>query len=299
VNGNLKSVRGYATRVMTRFSLRFIRHFESKDDAAQWLLYVAPHAPHQPWIPEKRYADAPVPPVGRGIQPCSSGTGPTTSVFQPDPLLTRRPEGERNQLRTLMSVDDMCRPDLSDAAQARRAQEHPRVLPLRQRLPLGRSSPRRRPEHRRAEAASVHPVRSNSLLRPLAGASAFRGRDPRLTGNRGHRADSLEAAGHPPGSREASARRPLAPRPERPRPDPLEYWLGHASPWIPTWASIRTPEYQYVEYYAEDKKTVVFREYYDLVEDPWQLENLLADGNPANDPDVPALSAPARRRPGV
>jgi Ca2+-binding RTX toxin-like protein len=36
--------------------------------------------------------------------------------------------------------------------------------------------------------------------------------------------------------------------------------------------------------------TPTFREYYDLVSDPWQLQNLLADGDPANDPNVVALS---------
>jgi hypothetical protein len=47
----------------------------------------------------------------------------------------------------------------------------------------------------------------------------------------------------------------------------LEYWQGHASPWIQTWASIRTRQYQYVEYYGDDEATKIFREYYDLVAD--------------------------------
>jgi arylsulfatase A-like enzyme len=48
---------------------------------------------------------------------------------------------------------------------------------------------------------------------------------------------------------------------------------------------------QYVEYYADDGTTVVFREYYDLRADPWQLVNLLRDGDRSNNPDVPALHA--------
>jgi hypothetical protein len=35
---------------------------------------------------------------------------------------------------------------------------------------------------------------------------------------------------------------------------------------------------------------VTFREYYDLRADPFQLVNVLADGDPANDPDVDQLS---------
>ena len=33
----------------------------------------------------------------------------------------------------------------------------------------------------------------------------------------------------------------------------------------------------------------MFREYYDLVHDRWQLVNLLHDGDPGNDPDVGPL----------
>ena len=49
----------------------------------------------------------------------------------------------------------------------------------------------------------------------------------------------------------------------------------------------------YVEYYdtSRDRVTPMYREYYDMVNDPYQLENLLGDGTPANDPDVATLSA--------
>jgi hypothetical protein len=56
------------------------------------------------------------------------------------------------------------------------------------------------------------------------------------------------------------------------------------------WRSIRTKAYQYIETY-DKSGNVTFREYYDLVKDLWQNQNLLADGNSANDPDVAALSA--------
>jgi arylsulfatase A-like enzyme len=64
---------------------------------------------------------------------------------------------------------------------------------------------------------------------------------------------------------------------------------GHRS--IPTWASLRTGDWQYIEYYEDDNQTVQFREYYELRADPWEISNLLADTDPANDPDVAALSA--------
>jgi arylsulfatase A-like enzyme len=55
------------------------------------------------------------------------------------------------------------------------------------------------------------------------------------------------------------------------------------------WASIRTRRYQYTEYYAEDGTTIIFREYYRLKRDPWQLRNVLRDGRPGNNPSVAKL----------
>ncbi len=63
---------------------------------------------------------------------------------------------------------------------------------------------------------------------------------------------------------------------------------------IPTWASLRTAQWQYIEYYAADNTTVQWREYYDLTADPWQLDNLLVT-DPARAPDTDALSAELRR----
>jgi arylsulfatase A-like enzyme len=50
-----------------------------------------------------------------------------------------------------------------------------------------------------------------------------------------------------------------------------EYWHeGKGKP--PTWASIRTNTGLYMEDY--ESGLVTFTEFYDLVQDPWQLENL-------------------------
>ncbi len=80
------------------------------------------------------------------------------------------------------------------------------------------------------------------------------------------------------------------------RPSPSGY---EAHRGIPTWASLRTPAWQYIEYYEDDNRTVRFREYYDTERDPMQLENLLADPDPVDPavapPDVGALSARLQR----
>jgi Sulfatase len=59
------------------------------------------------------------------------------------------------------------------------------------------------------------------------------------------------------------------------------------------WRSIRTKAYQYIETY-DKSGNVAFREYRPR-KDPWQNQNLLADGNSANDPDVAALRAKIAR----
>jgi hypothetical protein len=77
----------------------------------------------------------------------------------------------------------------------------------------------------------------------------------------------------------------------------VEYWRSPDAPGVPTWASTLRSGSQYVEWYNDDG-SVSFREYYDLADDPWQLDNVLADGLPGNDPPVASLSnelAAARR----
>jgi N-acetylglucosamine-6-sulfatase len=68
----------------------------------------------------------------------------------------------------------------------------------------------------------------------------------------------------------------------------LEYWVDVGR--TPEWAATQTAAYQYIEYYEEDGSTVAFREYYDLLGDPWELRNLLADRGRRNDPNVDYLS---------
>lgn len=72
----------------------------------------------------------------------------------------------------------------------------------------------------------------------------------------------------------------------------FEYWKDPDNGvGIPTWASTYVPDrYLYTELYT-DGGAVFDREYYNLARDPWQLTNLLRDGDPRNDPAVAPLSA--------
>jgi hypothetical protein len=69
-----------------------------------------------------------------------------------------------------------------------------------------------------------------------------------------------------------------------------EYFKDTANAKVPTWKMIRTATVKYIQTYA-DNGTVSFREYYNLVSDPTEDTNLLADGNAANDPPAAELAA--------
>ncbi len=137
---------------------------------------------------------------------------------------------------------------------------------------------------RRFEARPVHGISPDSVVPSLAWARPAGSLDGRVTGTVDIAPTVLNAAR-------------VAPDPAQPPLDGhsllsderrvrivLEHWRGNR---VPSWASLRTRRLQYVEYYRDGR--TVFREYYDLVRDPWQLRNLLHDGNPAG-PDVAALS---------
>jgi arylsulfatase A-like enzyme len=73
-----------------------------------------------------------------------------------------------------------------------------------------------------------------------------------------------------------------------------EHW-GNPHKDLSDWASIRTRDYQYTEYYTrlpgEDSDTISFREYYDLKEDPYELVNLYANHDQQDDPNPVPLGA--------
>lgn len=290
LNGRLVTRRGYQTRIVRRLAVRFLRRFE-RDDQAPWLLYVAPWAAHAPWIAERRYAHAPV-----------GAWAGNPAVFERD--RSDKPPAVRSvfftiagarlvragQLRALMSVDDLVKGLFAELG---RLGERRNTLAIytsdngymwtehhvggdwttagEKRLPYDQSVKvpflLRWPGHVRAGATSR-----------------------RMTGTVDIAPTVLEAAGIPPDPAKPplDGRSLLSPNPRR--RILLEYWREGPRRW-PTWASVRTRSYQYTEYYANDAVTRVFREYYRLRRDPWQLRNLLHDGDPRNNPNVRALAA--------
>ena len=289
VNGTVRTVNGYSTTLVGRFARSFLRRFE-RSDAAPWLLYVAPRAPHYPWVPAARYRSRSVGawPGNPAVFELDRSDKPPYVRSSASSLAEGR-SARRGQLRALMSVDDM----LGRVVRTlRRLGEARRTLAIftsdngflwgEHGLDHGA-----RPGQKRVPYTPS--IQVPFFLR-WPGHVAAGSRDGRITGTVDIAPTVLDAAG-------------VAPDPTKPPLDGrsllsgegrtrivLEYWRGS---WIPTWASLRTRRYQYVEYYRDGKP--FFREYYDVVRDPWQLRNLLRDGNTANDPAVAPLSRQLRR----
>jgi arylsulfatase A-like enzyme len=291
VNGNVSSVEGYSTTLIKRYSLRFLRRFEA-DDPAPWFLYVAPEAPHHPWIPEPRYAGVDLPPWRGNPAVFERDRSDKPPFFQDiDFSIAEGRRVRRHQIRTLMSVDDMVG-DIFSTLGSLGEREKTLAFFLSDNGYLWADhhlggDRRTAGQKRLPYTPSVRVPFFARWPRKLAAGT----QDARLTGTPDIAPTVLAAAGVPPDPSKTRLDGRSLLEPDTRDRILFEYWNGHDSTWIPTWASLRTRQYQYIEYYSDDDQTRTFSEYYDLVHDPWQLTNLLDDGDPDNDPRTGGLSA--------
>jgi arylsulfatase A-like enzyme len=284
VNGEVRTVQRYSTDFIADRAVRFLRRFDASDEAP-WFLYVAPYAPHGPFTPEPAYEDAPV-----------GGWAGNPAVREVDrsdkpPYVRRNHAGlaegrriRRGQLRTLMSVDDLVETIFATLSQLGERRRTLAVFVSDNGYLWG--------EHGRT-AKNVPYTQSIKIpfMMRWPGHVPAGAVDGRIVGNVDVAATILDATEvpPPPGAPPLDGRSLLDASWARGRI--LTESGGGPGRGPPQCASLRAGRYQYVEYYAEDGTTVVFREYYDLRADSWQLVNLLRDGDPSNNPDVPQLHA--------
>jgi arylsulfatase A-like enzyme len=286
VNGTGQRV-PYSTDFISERAVRFLQDSEAQD-RRPWFLYAGTQAPHLVAQPEAGYAQAPVPPWAGDpavFETDRTDKPPWVGAYNPaygdtfaDNLGIRQ-----QQLRTLMSVDDLIGTTFDTLTALGEEKDTLAIFLSDNGYMWGDHS--LGSEKRFPYTPSVQ----IPLLMRWPGHVAPGATDPRLVANVDVVPTALGAAGL-----SADPAFPLDGRsllaPQARERLLLEYWRSpDGGP--PGWASIRTTTYQYIEWYSDQGGALAFQEYYDLIADPWQLQNLLADADPANDPDVAALSA--------
>ena len=276
INGSHQRVKRYSTDYIAARSVQLLRSFES-EDRRPWFLYVAPFAPHAPYEPSKKFRKAKVPKFRRN--PAMRETDRTDKpqwVQEKGPKRTKGRKVWRLQERMLLSVDRLVNRVLTTLDTLNERAPTMVFFLSDNGFTLG--------EHGLQQKHSPY---TQSVQIPFAmrwpghvGSGVV---DPRIVATIDIAPTIYDAAGITPDEERPVDGRSLLASDERDR-ILLEYHHREDRA-VPTWSSTRTTTYQYTEYYSEDLQEVIFREYYDLVVDPWQLTNVLADADMTNDPD--------------
>jgi arylsulfatase A-like enzyme len=282
---NVFSSETYSTTLVRRHTMRFLRRHPNRNEP--FFLYVAPHAPHSPFTPEPKYARDR---FGEwngnpAVFEADRSDKPTYVQAHHATLKTGRRIRTR-QFRTLRSLDDLVGAIFSQLRSTGQAQNTLAFFISDNGLMWG--------EHglSKKDVPYLPSVRVPFYMRWPAGPLPSGTVDARRAANVDIAPTVMEAVGLTvPAGQPRMDGRSLLSSWTRPR-QLTEHWCNTTGCLF--WAAEETAAYHYIEYYdGPDFGTanVVFREYYDLTTDPFELDNLLADGDPTNDPDVRAISA--------
>lgn len=273
VDGKVVRPGGYSTSFIADRSIDMLASFE-EDDRRPWFMYVAPFAAHKPFVPHPRYRNA-LTPAWFG----NPAVGESDRSDKPPWVQDRRvrlPGGRavaRVQYRTLMSADDMVA-RITKALKAYGEKQETLAIFISDNGYLWG-------EHGLASKRFPYTAAVEvPLYVRWPGEIKARSVDERLAANIDIAPTIAEIVGFTPAPEHPMDGRSLF-APEVREKILLEYFAGGLGN-VPPWASLRSATYQYVEY--GDARVPTFREYYDLELDPFQLENLLGDGDPTNDP---------------
>jgi arylsulfatase A-like enzyme len=280
VDGSVRKVTQNSTSFLGDLSISFLRNRE-REDARPWFLDLAFMAPHLPATVEPRYLDVVVPPLE-----------PTSAMLEVDrsdkPGYVRRRhlrslvdiELRRvPALRSLVAVDDQVDRVMRALKEMGELQNTVAIFVSDNGYLWG--------EHGRSRKAAPYlPAIEVPLYVRWPGHVAAGGIDTRLVGSLDIGPTMFAAAGVEAPS--AFDGRNLLDRTSDRARLLLESWRISDEP---SWTAVLTKSWIYVEYVSDRTKEVTFREYYRIRGDPYQLVNLLHDGDDANDPNVARLAA--------
>lgn len=272
----------YSTTLIFDRAIEFAEDFESFSEDTPWFLHVTPTAPHRPSQPEPRFEQAEIP--ERPHTPSlfeSDKSDKPPYVQQPISYGPEDAAAERaRMLRTLMSLDVQVDRLMNRLQEMGELENTIAIFTSDNGVMLGEHGLEEKFVPYREAVEVPFYVRWPGVV--AEGAS-----DSRIVGNLDIAPTVLTAAGVAPKHvidgidiLSGAARRYRY----------TEYFADpvNGARW-PTWSSISDTRFVYTEYYDE-AGLVTFTEYYDLVEDPFELLNLYADGNEDNNPRRTDLS---------
>jgi arylsulfatase A-like enzyme len=288
VGDQITNVGKYSTDFLGDSAVDFMGDTSAETRETPWLMYVSTPAAHLPFVTQRKFREAPV----------DRWEG-NDAVFEGDrsdkpPWVQQPTKGEcnfscgqrtrRQQFRTLMSVDAMVSRIMRELTKLDQAENTIAFFVSDNGIMWGEHGVANKRWPYSASVRVPLGVRWPAGLEP--------GTDERLVATVDIAPTVLDAVGvSSEGATGMDGRSLLDQRWER-EEMLLEHWPAAT---VPAYASILGEDHQYVEYYARNLRRVIFREYYDLANDPWQLENLLAEPDAAGSPDRATLSALSRR----
>jgi arylsulfatase A-like enzyme len=266
IDGRIRTKRRYPTDLVAERALRFIRRADRNEDEQPWLAWVTPYAPHVPSTPAQRHRDDPLP-----FFPITPAMSETDLSDKPDFLEAARNEEERlatardDGRRSLMAVAEMIGRLLDELRKRDEAENTLVVFTSDNGFMLG--------EHGGVVGKDLpYPASTRiPLLMRWPGHVRPRRTTTKLVANIDVAATLLDAAGV---RRQTDGRSLLeAGRRAALLVESRGSYAEDRAPRLPAFRSVRTPTYRYAEYYRHNTYDLIFREYYDLTVDPWELEN--------------------------
>jgi arylsulfatase A-like enzyme len=279
VNGRVRTVTRYSTDFISDKAVGFLRSFDRHRDLDPWYVMVTPYAPHLPATPEREHTEAPVPGWSRNPANTEQNRADKPPWVRAEHTSLDRIQDVRNrQFRTLRSVDEMMG---RISRLLRRLGENRRTLVI-----FTSDNGFLWREHGLRKKS--HPY-ENSVRVPLfvrwPGHVSPGTRDSRFASLVDVAPTIFDAAQVDDVQTDGSSLL----RERRRKRVYMEYWKDLHIRNIPGWRALRSSRSLYVEYLQDDRADVVFREYYRLRSDPWEVSNVLRDGNPSNNPSQTRL----------
>jgi arylsulfatase A-like enzyme len=274
INSRVRTKEEYTTDLIADRAVGFIRRADRRNDEQPWLAWVTPHAPHHPSVPARRHRS-------RSLPSFTSSPAMLETDWSDKPdfleaarnneatLVTVRDDGRRS----LLAVDEMVG-RLLDEIKARREVDNTLVVFTSDNgFMFG--------EHGGVVGKDLpYPASTRvPLLARWPGHFRPRRTNTKFVTNIDVAATMLEAAGL---ERETDGRSLLAPgRRSELFVESRGSYNEDGARALPAFRSVTTRGYRYAEYYRNGSYDLLFREYYDLYHDPWELQNVVTDLDPA------------------